>query len=71
MIFQRRYDKQMQHVREQRGESETLAERSKLENVLEKGDVPAMIISALLVILPVCLLVLIVVSLAGYFFIAR
>ena len=61
----------MQHVREQRGESETLAERSKLENVLEKGDVPAMIISALLVILPVCLLVLIVVSLAGYFFIAR
>lgn len=71
MIFQRRYDKQMQHVREQRGESETLAERSKLENVLEKGDVPAMIISALLVIVPVCLLVLIVVSLAGYFFIAR
>ena len=71
MIFQRRYDKQMQHVREQRGESETLAERSKLENVLEKGDVPAMIISALLVILPVCLLVLIVVSLAGYFCIAR
>ena len=71
MIFQRRYDKQMQHVREQRGESETLAERSKLENVLEKGDVPAMIISALLVILPMCLLVLIVVSLAGYFFIAR
>ena len=71
MIFQRRYDKQMQHIREQRGESETLAERSKLENVLEKGDVPAMIISALLVILPVCLLVLIVVSLAGYFFIAR
>ena len=71
MIFQRRYHKQMQHVREQRGESETLAERSKLENVLEKGDVPAMIISALLVILPVCLLVLIVVSLAGYFFIAR
>lgn len=71
MIFQRRYDKQMQHVREQRGESETLAERSNLENVLEKGDVPAMIISALLVIVPVCLLVLIVVSLAGYFFIAR
>ena len=71
MIFQRRYDKQMQHVREQRGESETLAERSKLENGLEKGDVPAMIISALLVIVPVCLLVLIVVSLAGYFFIAR
>ena len=71
MIFQRRYDKQMQRVREQRGESETLAERSKLENVLEKGDVPAMIISALLVIVPVCLLVLIVVSLAGYFFIAR
>ena len=71
MIFQRRYDKQMQHVREQRGESETLAERSKLENVLEKGDVPAMIISALMVIVPVCLLVLIVVSLAGYFFIAR
>lgn len=71
MIFQRRYDKQIQRVREQRGENETLAERSKLENVLEKGDVPAMIISALLVIVPVCLLVLIVVSLAGYFFIAR
>ena len=71
MIFQRRYDKQMQHVREQRGESETLAERSKLENVLEKGDVPAMIISALLVILPVCPLVLIVVSLVGYLFIVR
>ena len=71
MIFQRRYDKQMQRVREQRGKDETLAERSKLENVLEKGDVPAMIISALLVIVPVCLVVLIIVSLAGYFFIAR
>ena len=71
MIFQRRYDKQMQHLREQRGGDETLAERSKLENVLEKGDVAAMIISALLVIVPVCLVVLLVVSLAGYIFIAR
>ena len=71
MIFQRRYEKQMQHIREQRGATETLEERSKLENVLEKGDVPAMSISALLVIVPVCLAVLVVVSLAGYFFIAR
>ena len=38
--------------------------------MMEKGDLPAMLIAAMLTIVPACLLVLAVLALAGYFFIA-
>ena len=37
---------------------------------MEHGDLPAMLIAALVTIVPACLLVLAVLALAGYFFIA-
>ena len=39
-------------------------------DMMEKGDLPAMLIAAMITIVPVCLLVLAVLALAGYFFIA-
>ncbi len=38
-------------------------------DVMEKGDFAAMLIAALITIVPVCLLVLAVLALVGYFFI--
>ena len=38
-------------------------------DVMEKGDLPAMLIAALVTIVPACLLVLAVLALVGYFFI--
>ena len=42
-----------------------------LESQMEKGDLPAMIIAALITILPVAILVLAILAAAGYFFVIR
>lgn len=71
MLFQSRYDKQLQHIKEKNKHSERVYDVDDVRNVLEKGDVPAMIISALIVILPVALVFLVVLSLLGMFFVVR
>ena len=71
MIFQRKYERALNRAREIRGESTSALTDASLGDQLEKGDVPAMIISALLVIVPVALVALVAVSLLGVFFIVR
>lgn len=71
MIFQRKYERAMKHLKEQSGESPKALEEENLADKLEKNDALAMIISGLIVILPVALVVLLIVSAAGYFFVVR
>lgn len=68
MLFQRRVDRAFDYMKKQTGKdsppsaeeydpkSET--EKPELSDVMEKGDLPAMILSALLIIVPLCLVVL-------------
>ena len=71
MLFQKRVDRAMRYQKEQNEAAEQKKPTEEDKDAVSKKDLFAMVLSALLVILPVCLLVLIVVSLAGYFFIAR
>lgn len=71
MIFQRKYDRALKNVQEKNAGSPKALEDDELANKLEKGDVAAMIISALIVIVPVALLFLLVVAGAGYFFVVH
>ena len=56
--------------RQSEGKEKALLDEE-LDAKLEKNDRLAMLISALLVIVPVALIVLVVLALAGYFFIVR
>ena len=71
ILFQGRYDKQLKNIQEKNKDTQRVYDVEDVRNVLENGDVPAMIISALLVIVPVALVFLVVISLIGFFFIAR
>lgn len=71
MLFQSRYEKQLQRIKEQNKDGERVYDVEDVRNVLEKGDVPAMIISALITILPVALVFLLAISALGFFFVAR
>ena len=71
LLFQGRYDKQLKNIQEKNKDTQRVYDVEDVRNVLEKGDVTAMIISALLVIVPVALVFLVVISLIGFFFIAR
>ena len=70
MIFQRKYERAMKHLKEQTGDRPKALEDENLADKLEKNDALAMIISGLIVILPVALLVLLVVSGVGYFWVS-
>ena len=70
--FHGRYERFRQLQRERMGaEQEDMPGRDAPTpaDVMEKGDLPAMLIAALVAIVPVCLLVLAALALAGYFFI--
>ena len=71
MIFRRKFDKQMNNLKEKNEASPKALEDDELANKLEKGDVPAMIISALIVFLPAALIFLLIAVGVGYFFVAR
>ena len=71
ILFQGRYDKQLKNIQEKNKDTQRVYDVEDVRNVLEKGDVTAMIISALLVIVPVALVFLVVISLIGFFFIVR
>lgn len=71
MIFQRKYEKQMENLKQKNTGSPKALEDDELANKLEKGDVPAMIIAALIVIVPAALVFLLAVAAFGFFFIAR
>ena len=74
ILFQRKYDRARAFQKEQRKQREGKnAGRDDVEmaNLLEKGDTFALILSAILTIVPVALVVLAVLAAAGYFFIVR
>lgn len=71
MLFKSKYDRALDHVKEKMKGRERTYDRDDLSTVMEKGDKRAMIISALLVILPIALLILVTISLLAYFFIVR
>jgi len=70
VIFQRKYERAMKHLKEQTGESTKALEDENLADKLEKNDALAMILSALIVIVPAALIVLLIVSGIGYFWVS-
>ena len=71
MLFRSRFDKQIEHIKDKNSGSQRAYDVEDVRNVMEKGDLPALIISALLVIVPIALVVLLVVSFIGFKFISR
>ncbi len=71
MLFQGRYEKARRLQQERLNGRERAFDDETLSDKLEKKDTAALIISALLIFLPAALLVLGIVSLIGYLFVAR
>ena len=71
MLFQGRYEKMEKNLKDRMQGKEMAYEDETLADKLEKHDTLAMILAGFLVFLPVALLVLVGVSLIGYFFIVR
>ena len=66
--FQGRYERFRKLQREKMGEQPI--DRAPADE-MEKGDGLAMVIAAFITIVPICLVVLAILALAGYFFIVR
>ena len=71
MIFQRKYDRARQLQKDQMGESPRALEDENLAEKLEKNDTLALILSALIVIIPATLLFLGIAVGIGYLFVVR
>ena len=71
MLFQRKYDRMKKFQKEQLGDAERALETENFAGKLEKNDTLALILSALIVILPVALLFLLIISAVGYFLIVH
>lgn len=70
MIFQRKYERAVKHLKEQTGESPKALEDENLSDKLEKNDTLALILSALIVFVPAALIVLLIVAGVGYFWVS-
>lgn len=68
MPFQGRYERFRKLQREKMGEQ--ITDHAPCDE-MEKGDGLAMLIAAMITIVPICLAVMAVLALAGYFFIVR
>ena len=68
MIFQGRYEKARALLKERMEGRKRAVDEDDLESQLEKNDMLAMILSALLVFIPAALIVLGILALAGYLF---
>lgn len=71
MLFQRRYEKQIENIKQKNEGSGRAVDEENIQNILEKNDTLAMILSALITIVPVALVFLVAVCAVGYFFIMR
>ena len=71
MIFQRRYDQARELQKEKLGDTAPALEREDISQQLEKNDTLAMILSALITIVPAALIALLIVAGIGYLFIVR
>jgi len=70
VIFQRKYERAMNHLKEHTGESPKALEDENLADKLEKNDTLAMILSAMIVFIPAVLIVLAIVVGIGYFWVS-
>ena len=71
MLFHRKYEKMKAFQKEQLGDSLPALEDENLADELEKNDTKALILSALITIVPVALVFLLLICAAGYFFLVR
>lgn len=72
MIFGRKFSEEMEHLREDKAKrTKDETEDKQLKDGMEKGDLFAMIVSALLVFVPVALAVLLVIAGVGFLFFWR
>ena len=71
MLFQGRFNKQLERIKEQRGDAKRAFDEDDIRSVLEKNDVLAMILAALITIVPVALVFLVALSAIGFFFVVR
>lgn len=71
MLFHRKYEKMKAFQKEQLGDSPPALEDENLTDKLEKNDTKALILSALITIVPVALVFLLLICAAGYFFLVR
>lgn len=71
MIFQRKYERARRLQQERMGEAPRALEDENLADKLEKKDTLALILSALIVIIPAALLFLGIAVGIGYLFVAR
>ena len=71
MIFQRKYERARALQKERMGDAPRALEEEDLAEKLEKKDTLALILSAVITIVPVALLFLALAVGAGYLFLAR
>ena len=67
ILFHRKYEKLREFEREQLGDSPKALENGNLSDYLEKHDTLALILSALITIVPIALVFLCLISAIGYF----
>lgn len=70
MLFQRKYDRAKQLLKERTGDSPKALEDENLADKLEKNDTLALILSALIVFIPVVLIFLLIIAGIGYFWVS-
>ena len=71
IIFQRKFDRSIDYLKEKNPDEVKPLSDELLGQKLEKNDASAMVISAMITILPVALIVLVGLSLLGYWFVVR
>ena len=71
IIFQRKFDRSIDYLKEKNPDEVKPLSDELLGQKLEKNDARARVISAMITILPVALIVLVGLSLLGYWFVVR
>ena len=71
IIFQRKFDRSIDYLKEKNPDEVKPLSDELLGQKLEKNGARAMVISAMITILPVALIVLVALSLLGYWFVVR
>ena len=71
IIFQRKFDRSIDYLKEKNPDEVKPLSDELLGQKLEKNAAREMVISAMITILPVALIVLVALSLLGYWFVVR
>ncbi len=71
ILFQRKFDRMKAFEKERLGNDRRALEQENLEDCLEKNDTLALILSALITIVPVALVFLCLISAIAYFLIVH